>query len=391
MSLFILLSRSPDNPASSCRRTLAEAGFAVVDHVLGSSPSVEFGSVLVAIIEVGTRVDSATAQTKRWRAELGDDLVPIVWIMTDPELSQEKAARGLDAGADVVVWQPLEDIRLIAQVRAAARMRTIGIRVATRANETRLLGEQLQKAYRQLDRELDASRRIQQAFLPQSFPTIGAARFAVSHRSRSRVGGDIFDVRVLDENRIGFFLGDIVECGTAGSLIGVFACQSVVMKKLDGSGQRVVAPGDVLSQLNRDLLGLGLEDRPLVAMLVAILNVQTGETAVARAGLPAPVHVPEQGEPRAWTVPGPFLGTADASYPTITATLRPGEKLVMGTDGIRPEGDPVPGQDTVLIEAISRHRNLSGQGFVDAVAQDLLTQIQHSDDFTLLCVEQMKG
>jgi sigma-B regulation protein RsbU (phosphoserine phosphatase) len=388
MSLFILLSRSLDNPVSDVHHALARSEFEIVDHVLGSAPTVEFNAVLAAVIDVGERADAAVAQTRRWRAELGDDLVPIVWVV--PGHTHGLVARGLDAGADVVLRQPLEGAALTAQLRSAARMRTVGQRVATRAKEARLLGEQLQRAYRQIEREQDAARRIQQAFLPHTLPAVGAARFAVSHRPRSKAGGDVFDVRVLDENTVGFFLGDVVECGSGGSLMGFFTWQSVVMHKFDGGRRQILDPGEVLTQVNRSFLGLGLEERPMVAFLAAILNVQTGELKLARAGLPAPVHVPVEGEPRPWSVPGPFLGTADSSYPAITATLRAGEKMVIGTDGIRREGNPDPRDDSELLAAISRHQRLSGQSFVDAVAQDLLKEIHHADDFTLMCVELKK-
>jgi sigma-B regulation protein RsbU (phosphoserine phosphatase) len=388
MALFVLLSQSSDNLATDLNRALTEAGYAVLDHALGSTPTVEFGSVLVAIIDATGKLDAALAQTRRWRAELGDELVPIVWVL--PNLTSELATRALDAGADVVLSQPLEKDVLIAQVRAAARLRTFTARVATRVEEARLLGEQLRKAYKQIDREQDAARRVHQAFLPKRLPKLGAARFAVSHRPRNKVAGDFYDVRILDENRIGFFLGDVVGCGTAGSLIGVFVAQSVAMTQTDETGFRVVLPDKVLSQVNHELLGLGFEDRPVVALLAATLHTLTGELILARAGLPTPVYIPAGGEPQLLPVPGPFLGTADASYSTITTTLRSGDKLVFGTDGTHPEGNPIPAGNTQLLEAVSRYRNLSGQGFVDTVASDLLTALHHTDDFTLLCLELAK-
>lgn len=387
MALFVLLSRSSDNTASDLHDTLMEAGFAVTDHVLGSPPTVEFSSIFVALIEVGQKLSAAEAQTRRWRAELGDELVSIVWVL--PDASVEHTVRGLVAGADIVLRRPLEPEVLVAQVRAATRMRAAAIRVATRATEARLLGEQLQKAYTQIDHELETARQVHQAFLPQTLPTIGAVRFVVSHRSRNRVSGDFYDVRILDENRIGFLLGDVLGCGTAGSLVGVFAAQSAVMKRLEGSLYKIVPPGEVLSRVNSELLRLGLDDRPLVAMLAATVHAQSGELTLARAGLPTPIYLPSEGEPQTWTIPGPFLGTADASYPTFTTELKPGDKLVIGTDGTRPEGDPAPGGDTKLLEAASKYRVLTGQRFIDAVASDLLAHVRHSDDFTLLCAERV--
>ncbi len=373
----------PDESDSALRRQIAEAGFTPLDHALGSTPGVDFTSVLAAVIEVGDKLDAAAAQTRRWRTEHGDDVVPIIWVAPSRRLT----IAGLDAGADVVLASPLDADAFSAQLRAAARQRAAAARVAARAAEARLLGEQLQKAYAQIDRELDAARRVHQAFLPQSLPSLGPARFAVEHRNRTSSGGDFFDVRILSEDHIGFFLGSVVGCGTAGSLIGVFVALSIAMKTIEGGGERIIPPGQVLAHVNRELLRLGFDDRPLVALVAAVANCKTGEVTLARAGMPQPVHTPVMGEPRALAIAGPFLGTADATYPALTLPLAPGDRLVLGSPGVRLDSESSPHAHQDLLEAVSHERSQCGQAFVDALARNLLAQVQHGDDFTLLCLE----
>lgn len=380
----VLLSASPHRPADDHRRILDADGFAVADHLLGSVPAVEFASVVAAVIEVGDRVEVATAQTRRWRGELGDELVPVLWVL--PTASAEAAAVGLAAGADAVLARPIEPAVLMAQVWAMARARATAARLAGKAFEARLLGDQLQKAYGQLDRELELARRVQRAFLPRAIPEVGPVRFAVCHRPRSRVGGDFYDVRRLDEDHVGFFLGDVMGDGAAGSFLGVFVTQAVRLKEITGDAYRLIPPDEALAGVNRELLGLGLEDPPLVAMLAGVLNVRTGTVSLARAGLPAPVYVPPTGEAETWSVPGPFLGTADTAYQLLAGQLAPGSKLVIGTDGTRPDGDP--GGADRLAEVAARYRGVSGQAFVNAVARELLPHVRHTDDFTLLVVER---
>lgn len=383
MSATVLLSATVS--PSDLRGWLSAAGFAVLDHTLSSTPAVDFGPVAVALIEVGEKAEAALAQTRRWRAELRDALVPLVWVL--PATDAVLATGGLDAGADVVMARPLDEGVFVAQVRAAVRMRAAGTRLSGQAAEARLLGEQLRRAYAQIDRELSEARRVHRAFLPQTLPVVGAARLAVCHRPRSKMAGDFYDARRLDEHTLGFFVADMIGPG-AGSLLGVFVWQAVIMKEIGGTGYRIVPPGEMLARANQELIGLGLDERPLVAMLAGTLDGRTGALAVARAGLPAPVYIPADGEPQTWLLPGPFLGTAETSYPTHTTTLRPGEKLVIGTDGTRPDGNPGPhGDDRLLVEAIGRHRALSGQAFVDALAGDLLPEIRHQGDFMLLVVE----
>jgi len=386
----VLLSGPPQSPADDLRRSLTAAGFAVADHLLGAAPAVDFAPVALAVVEVGERADVAAAQTRRWRAELGDRTVPVLWVLPFP--SAEIAAAGLDAGADACLARPLEPAVFVAQVRAMVRAGATAARVAGRAAEARLLGEQLQKAYAQLDRELEMARRVQRTFLPRALPEVGAVRFAVCHRPRSRVGGDFYDVRRLDEGHVGFFLGDVLGTGSAaGSLLGVFVKQSAELKEITGNRYRLVPPDEVLSRVNRELIGLGLDDPPLVALLVGLVDTNDGSLVVARAGLPAPVHVPAGGEPENWVMPGPFLGTADTTCPPLHARLAPGDKLVIGTDGTRPDGNPAPGGTDRLTEAAVRHRDLTGQAFADAVARELLPHVRHPDDFTLLVVEMTGG
>src|SRR5262245_23315238 len=137
----VLLSAA--SPPDGLRGLLAGAGFDALDHALGSTPPVDFAAVAAAVVDVGDRAEAAAAQTRRWRAELGDDLVPVVWVL--PPADARLATRGLEAGADAVLARPLDPAVFAAQVRSSARARAAAARVAARANESRLLGDHLHR------------------------------------------------------------------------------------------------------------------------------------------------------------------------------------------------------------------------------------------------------
>jgi len=375
----VLLSAA--DPPVDLGALLAGAGIAVVGHVLGTVPPVDFGGIDAALIDVGDRLDAAAAQTRRWRAELGDDLVPLIWILPGP--GDRQAARGLDAGADAVLARPLDPALLLAQVRSADRARTSARRLAARAAESRILGEHLKRAHDGADRAALAYRRVRLAFLERAFPDIGSVRIAVSHRLRGKAGGDFYGVSRVDDERIAIVVGDVIGPGAAGDLIGHFASRWVERELSQSSS----SPGEALAGVNRELHALGLDDLPLVAMLVGVLNSTTGELGLARAGLPAPVLLPAAGVPDRWAIPGSFLGTGETAYATHPSKVRPGDRLLLGTDGIRADGNPEPGRADRLLECAERNRELSGQAFVDAVARDLLDDVRHEEDFTVLVVE----
>lgn len=371
----VLLSLPPLPTGDDLRRHAVGAGFAVLDHALGAAPAVEFGPVAVAVVVVGESPEPAAAQTRRWRAELGDRVLPILWIA-----NADQVAPGLDAGADVVLARPVAPAVFAAQLRALARGQTVASRLAARANEARLLGDQLRKALAQLDRDQELARRARAALAPKTFPEVGAVRFYACHRSRGG-GTDFYDVLRIDEHHVRFVVGD------APGLLGMFAQQAIPTKEIGELSYRVLLPGEALTAANRSLLSLDADDLPLVSMLAGVVNARTGAVSLARAGSPAPVYVPATGDASVWSVPGPFLGTPGASYDTLSGTLASGDRLLIGTDGTRPDGAPGPLPPGHLLEAATAHRERRGAEFADAVARELLSRVRHADDFTLLCVE----
>jgi phosphoserine phosphatase RsbU/P len=374
----VLLSSATPESAADLRELLAGAGFSVRTHALGSAAGVDFGSVVAAVVEVGAQASAAAAQTRRWRAELSDDLLPILWFVSaaNPELG----VLGFDSGADAVIPRPLDPDLFAAQFRAAARSRAAAARVAARANETRLLADQLTRLRDQLEREHAAARRIQLAFRHRALPQTDNVGLHVAHRARGKTGGDHHAVQVIGQRRVAFLVGDVTGSGTAASLLGTLLASTLTA--FDAND-----PGRFLSEVNRVVLHLDLEEAPLVAVCAGVIDTHTGELKLARAGLPPPIHMPSHGEPRALAVPGPFLGTAETLYPTHAARLHPGDRLLVSTDGLRPDGKPGPGDDAALLAVATHHRELAGQRFVDAVVAQVMAEVLHEEDITLLAIE----
>jgi serine phosphatase RsbU (regulator of sigma subunit) len=379
----VLLSCPSDSPHDELRQILAAAGFSIVDHLLGSAPAVDLAGVAVAVIEVGAKVDVAAAQTRRWKVEWGDQFVPILWVVTPAE-----AVVGFEAGAEAVTTQPLQKEAFIAQIHALARVQTLTARLALRTHETRLLGDQLGKVLAQLEREHALVRHIHALLLPSAFAEVGAARFRVGGRPAPAAGSDFYNVFRLDEEHVAFLVGDVVSSPVVSRCgVSVLVQQTVRSQMLAGGGSPIISPADILTVVNQQLLAVGGDDPPLVAMLVGVLNTHCGELTLARAGLPPPVFVPRQGPMELWHSPGPFLGTAAIACESLTKTLRPGDRLLIGTHGTRPDGDPRPVTDEPLGQAASRHRDAHGAEFVDALVRELRPTLRHTDDMTILMVE----
>jgi sigma-B regulation protein RsbU (phosphoserine phosphatase) len=320
---------------------------------------------------------------------LGERFVPILFVTADASPASRLAS--LQSGADAYLLRPFEPAELLAQVQALLRIKEAHDRLDEKTAEVNRVNKRLQVAYQQSDQELALARRIRQSLLPHSLPELPQVRFAVHYQPCGRVGGDFYDVFRLDEKHLGFYVADAMGDGVPASLLTVYVKTGLRPKETFAGGYRLVPPGEVLRRLNRDLIGQGLSDHPFLAMLYALYNVEERCLHFARSGLHHPLYLPGEGEPEPWRVEGNLLGVFDADYPVQTRQLRPGDKVLLYSDGVDTasyEGHPV-GAASVLACA-ARHRGLPVQELVSRLARELFGQTRQSDDLTMLGMEVLR-
>jgi sigma-B regulation protein RsbU (phosphoserine phosphatase) len=294
----------------------------------------------------------------------------------------------LQAGADTYLLRPFAPAELLAQVQALVRLKERHDRLTEKSAEVQRVNPRLQRTYQQLDQELELARHIQRSLLPQALPELPHVRFAVHYRPCGRVGGDFYDVFRLDEQHVGFYVADAMGHGVPASLLTIFVKKGVRAKEIFGRQYRLVPPGEVLRQLNRDLLDQALSENPFLTMVYVLLNHHDGTLRFARSGHPYPLYLPYDGAPQPWQVEGSLLGVFDTEFPMLTRQLRPGDKMLLYTDGIdgaSSEGHPAGLKS--LLACAARHRELPVQSLVDRLAEELFRGSGPGDDLTLLGVE----
>lgn len=262
-------------------------------------------------------------------------------------------------------------------------------RLATECDELRRLNKRLQQLHQQIDYELQLAQRIQSSFLPRRLPEVPHVRFAVRYQPRDRVGGDVYDLFRLDEHHVGLYVADVMGHGVPASLLTIFVKKGIQAKEVFGRDYRLVPPEEVLQRLNKDLLDPHLSENPFITIVYALYNHRDHTIRFARAGHPYPLYVPQLGEPVFWRQEGLLLGVADAAtFPARTYPLKPGDKVLLYSDGIDSGhfGDHSLGPGSLLACA-ARHRNLPIQQFIDGLSRELFVDAGPNDDLTLLGLE----
>ena len=152
----------------------------------------------------------------------------------------------------------------------------------------------------------------------------------------------------LDERRIGFYVADAVGHGMPAALLTMFIKHALVTKEVrpaagegattvsgDAPRYQLLDPGESLRRLNTNLVDQELSQATFATALYGVLDPDTLEMRFAKAGHPSPLLLRADGTHEWLDVDGPLLGIfPEEIFPTRTVQLRPGDRVILYTDGI---------------------------------------------------------
>jgi sigma-B regulation protein RsbU (phosphoserine phosphatase) len=233
------------------------------------------------------------------------------------------------------------------------------------------------------------ARKIQASILPKRAPVFGRFDIAGQNEPVESVGGDFFDFVSLSDKILGIAIADVSGHGLPAAL----QTRDIYMGLRMGLGRdfKIVR---TVERLNRIIHESTLTSR-FVSMFYGELE-RHGAFIYVNAGHPPPFYVPVEGEPRPLEEGGTVLGPiADATYERGFVTLRPGDLLVLYTDGVtetrgrNPEGAWEEYGTGRLLAAVQAHRDQPAKAIIDAVHEDLARFSRDrpaADDRTLVVV-----
>jgi len=199
--------------------------------------------------------------------------------------------------------------------------------VASSVENARLYQE-LATRERRMEEDLQAARELQRVLLPERAPEIKGLEAAVRLRPAREISGDIYDVFERTDGSFVIAFGDVSGKGTAAALYG-----SLVSGLLRTQAPRHRSPAELMKVLNEILVARKVEAR-YVTLLVLLWNPVTRQMVMANAGALPPM-ICRGGEILKIRVEGVPIGLLPArEYEEITFEARPGDTLVLYSDGI---------------------------------------------------------
>jgi sigma-B regulation protein RsbU (phosphoserine phosphatase) len=293
-----------------------------------------------------------------------DASLPIV-VMTGWG-SVDTAVEAMRHGARSFVQKPWEDVTLLEILQ-----REIEEAQATKRSDARQR------------REFEDARLIQRGLLPTTTPQLPGLRLASSWQPANGVGGDCFDMLTFGTDAMGVYIADVAGKGVPAALL-----MSNLQAAVRAFAQDGAAPGSVCTSVNR-LLCRNMASGRFVTFCFARIDLAAGKLTYANAGHNPPLLVRANGAIDTLSPGGTVLGVfAESTYEQGDFALRPGDRLILYTDGIT-EGRNAAGEEfgeDGLTASASRYRALTADDMLAAMLRDVeaFNGGAYEDDATLI-------
>ena len=238
-----------------------------------------------------------------------------------------------------------------------------------------------------IQKDLTISREIQQAILPKQFsPFPGKSNFDIyaSMVAAKEVGGDFYDFFKIDEQRLGFVIGDVSGKGISAAIFMAVSRTLILATGLKGE-----SVSECIKHVN-NLLCKESVSSMFVTVFYGILNTQTGKIDYVNAGHNPPYLLSSNGIQKVEMTDGIALGILDDfTFKSKKLQLKKNDNLILFTDGVTEafnREETAYGEDrfenfllhnqNLSIEHLIKNSFNDVCGFVDGAPQ--------SDDITLL-------
>ncbi len=242
-----------------------------------------------------------------------------------------------------------------------------------------------------IEQQLRIARQVQAALLPAADPAVPGYDIAGTNVPTWEIGGDYYDYLPQPDGRLGVVIADVSGKGVPAALI-----MATFRAALRAQRVRDVALDGIADRLNRILLD-SMDTARFVTAFYGLLDPASGELGFSNCGHNPPILLRGAGPRETLPSGGPALGMwREACFATGSVALRPGDILVLYTDGVieamNGSGEMF-GVDR-LERVIASRRHDAARDLVEAVVdatRAFAGRSTYEDDFTLVVVKRQGG
>jgi len=239
--------------------------------------------------------------------------------------------------------------------------------------------------------DLNVAREIQQGILPKTFPPFPNRKdfeIYANMAAAKEVGGDFYDFFMIDNDRLGFVIGDVSGKGIPAAIF-----MAVSRTLIRATGQKGMPAGECMHYANNLLCNESVSSM-FVTVFYGIMNMKTGELEYGNAGHNPPYILKKDGTIEIVPSTGDIiLGVfEDQAYKSKTISMNPGDGILLFTDGVTEafnRADEEYGEER-LEKLLLTMKDFSTDKIVNTIIEDVNTfalGVAQSDDITMLSLK----
>ena len=246
-----------------------------------------------------------------------------------------------------------------------------------------------------IETELNVASNIQLGMIKTDFEEFSAARpFEIRGflKPAREVGGDFYDFFDIDEEHIGFVIGDVSGKGVPATLFMIKTMQLIENHSKFDSGVE-----EIFTNVN-NLSCIRNSEELFVTSWFGKLNLESGRLSFVNAGHTPPLIRQNGSEFEFMDVePNFVLGSVeDLAYESQTICLNPGDTIFLYSDGITEANDNYNGfyGETRLRKILNEHKDESLEDIIKKVENDIgifCGRDNQFDDMTMLMIKYTGG
>ena len=208
---------------------------------------------------------------------------------------------------------------------------------------------------------------LQARLLPERLPEIPDTQIAARYRAAgelNEVGGDFYDVFARSSTEWAMVVGDVSGKGAEAAAVTALARYTLRAAAMDD-----LSPSQALQRLNHAMLADGSSQFATVVLVYVAQAPEGLRVQISLGGHPPPLLLRIGGEVEAAGIFGGLLGLLEAPrLHDTTATLGPGDVMLLYTDGVTEAGPrDAPFGQSGLASLLTELAGREPQAVVDAV------------------------
>ncbi len=234
-------------------------------------------------------------------------------------------------------------------------------------------------------KDLALAKSVQKSIIPKDPVVHNDYHIDFIYFPLEAIGGDMFDIIKIDDQRLGIFMCDVVGHGLPAALV------TTMVKALLATYSDVIdSPKKLMDRLNSQLVEMVNE--PYMTAFYGVLDTSKHTFNFVRAGHPFPWKL-NNAIQTFGQQSNPIIGIdSNMSYAQETINLQIGDKIILYTDGLLDVGTDDGNYESRLIHLFDENLHITGKKLLDLLKNDLVTNVvydKHMDDVCVLIIERV--